>query len=423
VRGLLRGIVRAMKFHLLPPSENRRPQSWLAVVLFLGVIGGAFIRFFWLSYPNVHVFDEVYFPVFAKDYLDRVSFFDVHPPLGKFIIAAGIWLFGDNGIGWRVMPMIFGLATIWLVGWLWYSYSKDKLASALVAFFVAIDGMFIAYSRTGLMDGLLFFFMFAALLAMVKAKEDRPLLLVATLLGCAVAVKWVGLAIAVPIALVAYKKGKFGEFLFSLWWSFGIYMVIVAVGQWLIGETSIANAVVEWHLQAARYQATLTATHPYSSPWWSWPLLTRPVLLIYDSISDGGAQVMTTLGNPLVWWSSTLAVLGSIIFLVREGLAKRIKVSDHPLFMPLLGWAAAFIPFALVHRVMFLYHYMPAYGFALIILAYWLSQAFKKMPWAVVVLCAVYLGVSLYMVPLFVGWWPLTAQALTQHVWFNHWIY
>jgi dolichyl-phosphate-mannose-protein mannosyltransferase len=412
-----------MRFHFLPPSENSKPKSWLAVLLFLGVIGGVFIRFFWLSYPSKFVFDEVYFPVFAKDYLTRTSFFDVHPPLGKFIIASGIWLFGDNGIGWRVMPLLFGIATIWLMGYLWYSYTKDRVASALVAFFIAIDGMFIAYSRTGLMDGLLFFFMFAALLAMVRAKEGKPLLIAATLLGCAVSVKWVGLAIIVPMAYLAYKKNKLGEFILSLWWSAAVYIAIVAIGQWLIGSHAVFNDLITWHTQSENYQATLKATHPYASQWWSWPLMARPVLFLYDSGADGSTQVMTTLGNPLVWWSSSIAVLASIGYLVREFLFFRKPISDHPLFLLLLGWGAAFLPFVFVHRVMFLYHYMPAYGFALLMLAYWLSQVFKRNPWLVVSICAIYLGVSVYFVPLFVGWWPLTVKSLAQHIWLKKWIY
>lgn len=419
----LHAIVGGMKLRLLPPSENRKPKSWLTVILFLGLLGGVFIRVFWLSYPRARVFDEVYFPTFAKDYLDRVNFFDVHPPLGKFIIAVGVRIFGDNGVGWRIMPLLFGLLIIWLVAALWYRHTKDRLAAGLVAFFIAIDGIFIAYSRTGLMDGLLFFFMFAALFAMVRHEGKRPLLLVATLLGMAVAIKWVGLAMVVPIGFLAYKKGKLSEFLFSLWWSFAVYIFIVGLGQWLIRQPNLLNAIVDWHYQAAKYQATLTATHPYSSPWWSWPLMSRPVLFIYDSSGDGGAQVMTTLGNPVVWWASTVAVLMSIWYVVRQHVAKRVRMTDHPLFLPIIGWGATFLPFMLVHRVMFLYHYMPAYGFALLMLSYWLAKWYRKEPWTVVGICAAFLLVSIYFVPLFVGWWGLSSHALAQHVWIKHWIY
>ena len=255
-----------------------RPRRALVAVLGVGGLIGVFARVFWLSYPNARVFDEVYFPVFAKQYLDRVDVFDVHPPLGKFIIAIGIWLFGDNGIGWRIMPLLLGLATIWLIGYLWWIYTKDRLASVMVAFLVAIDGMFIAYSRTGLMDGILFFFMFATLVAILKNKDKAPLLGMATLLGLTASVKWVGLAVVVPLIYLSFRRRKFSELLFSLWWAVAVYVVVVGFGEWLDRAPDLLDAIVKWNIQAADYHLALTATHPWSSPWWSWPLLMRPVL-------------------------------------------------------------------------------------------------------------------------------------------------
>ena len=30
-----------------------------------------------------------------------------HPPVGKWLVAAGIFLFGDNTVGWRATPILF----------------------------------------------------------------------------------------------------------------------------------------------------------------------------------------------------------------------------------------------------------------------------------------------------------------------------
>jgi dolichyl-phosphate-mannose-protein mannosyltransferase len=405
------------------PALRNRITRLLLMVTGLGILGGVFARVFWITYPATRVFDEVYFPIFAKKYLDGVNVFDVHPPLGKFIMAGGIWLFGDNALGWRIMPLVFGLALIGLMGWFWARYTGSKVAGLLAAFFVAIDGMFIAYSRVGLMDGILFFFMLAALLVMIRFPKYLGILMVATLLGLTVSIKWVGLAIVVPLFYLAFRQKRAGDLLFSLWWAFAIYVVIVGFGEIRDGATDILQAVVEWNVQAAQYHSGLTDTHPWSSPWWSWPLLLRPVLFLYDAAGDNKVQLMTSLGNPLLWWSSTVAVVGSFGYLVYQRVIRRVAVSGHPLVLPLLGWAAAFLPWALVDRVVFLYHYIPSYGFALLMLAYWGERLYRKNAALLVALLAALLVLSIYFFPLAVGWWPLSGKEIMRHIWILRWLY
>ena len=45
-------------------------------------------RFYQLDEPRAVVFDELNFGRFAANYLRRIFYFDVHPPLGKMLIAA-----------------------------------------------------------------------------------------------------------------------------------------------------------------------------------------------------------------------------------------------------------------------------------------------------------------------------------------------
>ena len=66
------------------------------LLIALSVIAAA-LRLFKINYPAQVVFDEVHFGGFANRYLQREYYFDVHPPLGKLLIAGAAWLGGFRG--------------------------------------------------------------------------------------------------------------------------------------------------------------------------------------------------------------------------------------------------------------------------------------------------------------------------------------
>src|SRR3712207_7812105 len=74
----------------------------LMAVLMLAV--GMWGRVYQLGFPPERIWDEIYFPVMAREFLQGHYVFDLHPPLGKFIIAASIAVLGDTPLGWRLMP-------------------------------------------------------------------------------------------------------------------------------------------------------------------------------------------------------------------------------------------------------------------------------------------------------------------------------
>jgi len=66
-----------------------------------------------ISKPAVYVFDEDFYVPAAKSFLTGGGLLNAqHAPLGKLIIAAGISIFGDNAVGWRIFSIIFGVASI-----------------------------------------------------------------------------------------------------------------------------------------------------------------------------------------------------------------------------------------------------------------------------------------------------------------------
>ena len=76
----------------------------LAGVLGLGAIALS-LRLAELGRLQTLVFDEVYYVPFALGYWQGTPSFDAHPPLGKYLIALGIWL-GQWPAGWFDWPTV-----------------------------------------------------------------------------------------------------------------------------------------------------------------------------------------------------------------------------------------------------------------------------------------------------------------------------
>jgi dolichyl-phosphate-mannose-protein mannosyltransferase len=68
-----------------------------------------------IARPAAQVFDEKIYVPAAKSFLSGSGLTNgEHPPLGKWLIADGIAIFGDNPIGWRIPSIICGVASIFI---------------------------------------------------------------------------------------------------------------------------------------------------------------------------------------------------------------------------------------------------------------------------------------------------------------------
>ncbi|MDR2378012.1 MAG: phospholipid carrier-dependent glycosyltransferase, partial [Bifidobacteriaceae bacterium] len=192
-----------------PRAANRRPGriDWAGLAArFAGPIGvtalALAMRLWALGTPHKLIFDETYYvkdaysllthkvemnwaedvnPAFeAGDFsglLDTAAYV-VHPPLGKWLIALGMWLLGpESAVGWRLSSAIAGtlavLLTI-LIGWrLFDSQALGLLAGGLMA----VDGIGLVLSRSALLDVFLTLFVVLALWLILKdrAVMDRRL--------------------------------------------------------------------------------------------------------------------------------------------------------------------------------------------------------------------------------------------------------
>ncbi|MFZ1741445.1 MAG: phospholipid carrier-dependent glycosyltransferase, partial [Pontixanthobacter sp.] len=83
-----------------------------------------------LTIPSAPYFDEVHYLPAARALLDGSDWLNrEHPPLGKEILALGIALFGDTPTGWRIFPLIAGVAALFaFMRAMWFA-AQSRFAS------------------------------------------------------------------------------------------------------------------------------------------------------------------------------------------------------------------------------------------------------------------------------------------------------
>jgi dolichyl-phosphate-mannose-protein mannosyltransferase len=405
-------------------------RSWAyRSMLLIGVCTlalGVWARLYNLGFPPSILWDEKYFPAMANKFLQGVYQFDLHPPLGKFIIAIGIFLLGNEPLGWRIMPTLFGLALLPLAAILGWYCLKERVGAMLVAIFFAAETIFIVHSRIGVMDIFVVFFVLAALLAALRAESNWQVIFSSVLLGLAVAVKWAAFPVAVPMGYVLWRKGLLRPFVGGLWISAVVYVAVVYVGALITITANPIRAWVwawDWHVDAAR-KVTAVIPHTWGSPWWSWPIMLRPIRFFYGANAEGSLQVILAIGNPLIWWSSTLAVLVSICDIARKALARKLSADD-PIIPIVLGYVFLLAPWVAGTRIPYIYNYLPIYPFAILALVYWLCRVWNRPrwgPWVVVgfTVCAV--ALTVFFLPLVLAL-PISEDDLMRRVWIDYWFY
>ncbi len=395
--------------------------SLVAIVIGLSL----FLRLTSLTKIPDKIFDEVYFPVFAQDYLTQTDFFDAHPPLGKLIIASGIAIFGNNPLGWRVMNAIFGTLLLLVVYGFTLDLTKNWRAAFLALLLVAIEPMALVESRVGLINVYLALFSLLGLWFFWRWYQEKrtwDFTIAMVAFGAASAVKWIGLG-ALGAALVfwlfSFFKHEKGPRL--AWYHWLIFLLIpVIYFLTFIPDLIRGQDIWWWHRSAFGYHAHLNATHPYGSSWWSWAIMLRPIWLYYKNPIAGKVIGIVELGNIVTWISGLFALL--FVFFTYFSPVKESKRPYH-LFL-LLTYFSLYLPWIFIGRVKFIYHYFVPVLILLILLATVINDELFSHPsrkWAGYILLLAAGLFFAYFLPLLLGI-PIPQGFYQQHMWLKSWI-
>ena len=304
----------------------QRRHLGIALILLLGAI----LRIWNLSTPDALVFDEVYYVNGANDYLangvetdgDKPEFV-VHPPVGKWAIAAGIKVFGDNPFGWRISAALFGTASILLIYLVALRLFKTQFFALLAAALTVFDGLHLVMSRTALLDIFLMTFLLAAFLALLYDRHA----IAALAFGLALGTKWS--AIYFIAAIFIYLVFKNRKALINYTLIIPIVYLISWFGWfssdkgWARGSSSNPLiALFNYHREILNFHTGLTTDHPYEASPWSWLILGRPTSFFYESPKSCGgtscSQEILAMGTPLLWWGALIAVAVTIGYFIHR---------------------------------------------------------------------------------------------------------
>lgn len=385
-------------------------------------------RFLFLSYPAEVVFDEVHFGKFVSAYFTHQYYFDIHPPLGKLMIAGFANLFGFNPeIGFekigeaanshallilRFLPALFGVLFILVVYQIVIALGGSKKAAFLAGLLIVFDNAFLVESKFILVDNFLFFFGFSSILVYLLSQNQenrikKYLFYFSSMIlaGLAFSIKWTGLSflgIIFSLSFINFLRSISLKRLFKLLveviisiilfiFTYSLFFIphfkilslsgpgdafmsqdfqktLIKEGQEQ-GYLSFGSKFIELNQKMYSYNTGLTKGHTDSSKWYQWPLMRKPVWYWEKKDIETAANIYL-MGNPLIWLSGLLAVFW--------GIYRFFKTRNKAYFVLLLGYFANLLPYVFVTRAAFIYHYLPSLTFAIILLALWINKTKKE---------------------------------------------
>ncbi|WP_245765121.1 dolichyl-phosphate-mannose--protein mannosyltransferase [Nonomuraea jiangxiensis] len=445
---------------IVPPFQEGPLWGWLGPLL-VAMFGGI-LRFVRLGEPRAVVFDETYY---AKDAYSLLKYgvertmlgdaknpiadqrliagnldifkqcpqpadcasFVAHPPLGKWMIAAGEWLFGMTPFGWRFAAALIGTLSILVLARVARRMTRSTLLGCLGGLLLSLDGLHYVLSRTALLDIFLMFWVLAGFACLVVDRDQarerlvawyesspltprgpwlraRPWRLAAGVcLGAACAVKWSGIFFLIAFAVLSVMWDMGARRALGLRsayrgaWSYDVPRGLAAMvlapavtfmatwtgwfataggwgrnwdqatasGPWFFMIDSV-RSWVGYQVQVLGYHSNLHEYHEYMSEPWHWPLLLRAIPFYYGADLPPSACGGGRCAQAVLGVGTPALWYGAVVALI--GLigwyvANRDWRAGATLLAFAVGWLPWFYYAIADDRTMYLFYMLPVVPF------------------------------------------------------------
>ena len=339
-----------------------RLLRWQHIGLCLLVLIPLILHFIIVMQPGELVLDEFYYVNDARDILDGQGEIRYeHPPMGQAYIVSGVFLFGDNPIGWRFFSVIFGTIGIVLFYLICRKLDMPKDASLFATFLLSLENLSFVKAGVAMLDVYTFTFMLVAFLLYLNGRYlpsgvsvglsalaklsgwlVLPVIFLHWLFSSRARPRWfLGLILSVPAAFVLLIS------LFDLIIWKQMYNPIERIGLLLTQSTAVTFA---------------DFTHPASSRPWDWILRPEMMWYWYDPHYIGAISFTV--------WALIIPAVIYMVFKAKEG-------NNAAIFG--LSWFAGtylvWIPMSLItDRLSYVYYFYPTVGAICIGIGLGLSQ-------------------------------------------------
>ena len=246
-----------------------------------------------------------------------------------------------------------------------------------------------------------------------------------TKLATTLTIGYYAIALIISIIVLMIKLLKKNKELWKLFVSCFIFFIVIPLIIYVLCYLLFPNiygyengilGIIDQTKNMYDYHAGLTEGHDFSSKWYTWPLMIKPVWYYVGYYGGTVKSTIVGIGNPAIWWFGVVAA----IYLLISSIINRKKET----LFTLVFIACCFLPYIFIDRVMFMYHYFPTLPFimlAIVALMKWITEKLENN--------SVYVFYVALVILLFFVFYPVTSGLITTSdyidslKWLSSWIF
>lgn len=399
------------------------------------------------------IWDEYYYVTTAYQFNHHLpALITVHPPLGMWLISLGMRIFGDNSLGWRIVPDLAGILSLLLVYLFTKKLTLSRSAAIIASILFGVDFMHFMITRMASLESTLAFFAILSIFFLYCYTEARRgggkfdatlryLLPCALSIALAMSIKWSAIySLATALLVIVYFEFIYSHhsslrvklitllkicalfvvlpisFYFSCYYPTVFYPFYKnsGINNFWSFVSSLQPVIYRFHTEMINH----VANGGGGSQWWQWPLITQPQLVYrWLDTRSSLSSLGLLMGNPLIWWM----FYPSLLFMLVNVVKTRKFMPLFLLFITLMQ----FLPYALFGRISYIYYFYISSILGIMMLSYLFSQVLqlknKRLNYLII-------GYVIACILLFAAFYPLLSGLLVDRayfvkylLWYHNW--